>query len=297
MAGRIPRCTVSKTCPNALEVNSANEYWVKGASLLHTDTKGNDLLDPQNVRFYLLSGLQHGPGNYNDRGVCQQFTNGNNPEPALRAFLTALDQWVSMGTEPPPSAVPRRSDKTAVFAVPRPGFQTAVVPQEALGWPTIPGVTYSGLITARYYLDFGPMFEKKGVLSNFPPSLVDRPTYVQFVAKVDKDGNEVAGIRLPAVAAPIGTTTGWALRRSDFAENEGCEGAGQYIPFKSTRAERLATGDPRLSVEERYKNHEGYVNAVAAAARQLEERRLLLPEDSQRYVSEAQASPILKPKD
>jgi hypothetical protein len=296
LAGRIQRCTVSQTCPNALEVNSANEYWVKGASLLHTDTKGNDLPDPQHVRFYLLSGLQHGRGNYNNRGVCQQFTNGTDGEPALRAFLTALDQWVSMGTEPPPSAVPRSSDKTAVFAVPRPRFQTAVVPQEALGWPTIPGVTYNGMITARYHLDFGPMFEKKGILSNFPPSLVDRPAYPLFVAKVDKDGNEVAGIRLPAVEAPTGTTTGWALRRSDFGENDGCEAAGQYIPFKSTRAERLAAGDPRLSLEERYKDHQGYVNAVAAAARRLEERRLLLPEDARRYVSDAQASPILRPE-
>jgi hypothetical protein len=152
------------------------------------------------------------------------------------------------------------------------------------------------MITARYHLDFGPMFEKKGILSNFPPSLVDRPAYPLFVAKVDKDGNEVAGIRLPAVEAPTGTTTGWALRRSDFGENDGCEAAGQYIPFKRTRAERLAAGDPRLSLEERYKDHEGYVNAVAAAARRLEERRLLLPEDARRYVSDAQASPILRPE-
>lgn len=295
-AGRAARCTATNTCLKAMEVNSANEYWVKGASLLHTDTQGNDVDDPPNVRFYLLSGLQHGTGNNADRGVCQQFTNGTNGEPVLRALLTALDAWVSRGIEPPPSAVPRRSDKTAALAVPRPGFETAVVPQDAVGWPTIPGVAYTGVTSARYHLDFGPMFESKGIVSHFPPSLNGRPTYTHFVSKVDQDGNEIAGIRLPAVAAPVGTTTGWALRRSGFGEPDGCEAAGQYIPFTRTRSERLATGDPRLSLEERYKNHEGYVSAVAAAVNALEKRRLLLPDDAKRYVAEAQVSPILEPK-
>jgi hypothetical protein len=295
-AGRSERCTVSKTCPNAIEVNSANEYWVKGASLLHTDTKGNDLPDPANVRFYLLSGLQHGTGNYSERGVCQQFTNGTASEPALRALLVALDQWVSKKIEPPPSAVPRRADNTAALPVPRPGYQTSVVPQPALGWPTIPGVTYTGATSTRYHLDFGPMFDTKGIISNFPPSVAGRPTYVHFVSKVSEDGNEVAGVRLPAVAAPTGTTTGWALRRAGFGENDGCESAGQYIPFKATKAERLAAGDPRLSLEERYKDHDGYVNAVTAAARELAKRRLLLPEDVERYISEAQASAVLRPR-
>ena len=287
-AGRSQRCAVSQTCANALEVNSANEYWVKAGSLLHTDTQGNDLPDPPNVRFYLLSGLQHGTGNYSNRGACQQFTNGNNAEPALRALLMALDQWVVKGTEPPPSAVPRRADKTAVFAEARPGFQTGRVAQAALGWPTIPGVTYNGLITTRYLLDFGP-HSAKGLISNVPPLLAGRPVYPNFVSKVDEDGNE-----LPAVEAPIGTTTGWALRRAEFGENDGCESAGQYIPFTATRAERMAAGDPRRSLEERYTSHDGYVKAVTEAARQLEKRRLLLPEDVQRYIDQAQASQVLQ---
>jgi hypothetical protein len=293
--GRIARCAATGTCPKAFEVNSANEYWVKSASLLHTNTQGRDLADPANVRFYLLSGLQHGTGNYRERGVCQQLTNGVDAEPALRALLVALDQWVSRGVEPPPSAVPRRHDGTAALAVPRPGFQTARVPQEALGWPAIPGVAYSGLISARYHLDFGPQFESRGILSTFPPSLEGRPSYTQFVSKVDEDGNEIAGVRLPAVAAPTGTTTGWALRRAGFGEGDGCEAAGQYIPFARTKTERLASGDPRRSLEERYEDHDGYVRAVTAAARGLEARRLLLAEDLRLYVAEAQASPVLAP--
>jgi hypothetical protein len=114
------------------------------------------------------------------------------------------------------------------------------------------------------------------------------------VSRVDEDGNEIAGIRLPAVAAPTGTTTGWALRRAEFGENDGCEAAGQYIPFKATRAERVAAGDPRLSLEERYKTSEGYVEAVTTAARQLEARRLLLRADVERYIEEAKASKVLR---
>jgi len=277
--GRSARCTASSTCAKSFEGNSANEYWVKAGSLLHTDTQGKDLKDPENVRFYLISGLSHGVGNVNSMGTCQQFLNPTSPFPALRALLVALDEWVS------------HADRA--FAVPQPGSQTGVVPQAALGWPTIPGVTYNGLITTRYLLDFGSMFDD-GILSNYPPSVVGRPAYPIFVSKVDRDGNEVAGIRLPPVEAPIATTTGWALRRVGFSENEGCEANGQHIPFKTTKAERLAAGDPRRSLEERYKGHDGYVRAVTKAAEKLQKQRFLLPDDVQRYIDEAQASNVLQ---
>jgi hypothetical protein len=291
-AGRSQRCAASGTCPYAFEVNSANEYWVKAASLLHTDTKGHDLQDPANVRFYLLSGLQHGISSER-AGMCQQPLNGTRGEPALRALLVALDAWVSGGVTPPDSAVPRRGDNTAVLAVPRPGFQTGMIPKEALGWPAIPGVNYTGAITTRYLLDFGPKF-LHGILTNYPPSVDSRPAYVHFVSKVDDDGNELAGIRLPAVGAPIATTTGWALRRAGFGASDGCEGAGQSIAFKPTQAERMAAGDPRRSLDERYGSHDGYVRAVDKAAHALEQRRLLLPADVRQYIEQAEASAVLK---
>jgi hypothetical protein len=291
--GRLARCTASRTCPKNLDANSANEYWVKAGSLLHTDTRGRDLPDPEQVRFYLISGLSHGVGNVNSRGQCQQSLNPTSPFPALRALLVALEQWVVNGTEPPPSHVPRRDSKTAVMAVPRPGHQTGVVPQEALGWPTIPGVTYTGLITSRYHLDFGPMLDK-GVISHYPPLLADRPAYPHFVSSVDQDGNEVAGIRLPPVEVPIATTTGWALRRAGFGENEGCEASGQHIPYRTTKEERVAAADPRRSLEERYRDHEGYVAAVEEAAERLRQLRLLLPADVQKYVTNARESSVLR---
>jgi hypothetical protein len=290
--GRSERCTASHTSPKRFEVNTSNEYWCKAASLLHTDTQGHDLPDPENVCFYLLSGLSHGVGDITQRKHTQQFTNGISPYAAHRALLVALDEWVSQGITPPESQVPRHA-KNAAFAVPSPGSQTGVVPQAELGWPTIPGVTYNGLITTRYLLDFGPDFDR-GILSNYPPSIVGRPAYPIFVSKVDQDGNEVAGIRLPPVAAPIATTAGWALRRAGFSENEGGESDGQHIPFKTTKAERLAAGDPRLSLEERYKDHEGYVQAVTRAAKKLEKQRFLLPADVQKYIEEAQSSNVLR---
>jgi hypothetical protein len=289
--GRSRRCSATDTCPKRMEVNTSNEYWVKAGSLLHSDTRGRDLDDPRNVRFYLMSGQSHGVGNVTTRSVCQQFLNPVSPYPAHRALLLALDQWVSDNTKPPRSQVPEGNQRA--FAVTVPGSQTGVVPQKELGWPNIPGVTYNGLITTRYFLDFGPDFAQ-GFVTNYPPSIVGRPSYRIFVSKVDDDGNEIAGVRMPGVEAPIATTTGWALRRAGFSENEGCEANGQWIPFARTKAERLTAGDSRKSLEERYRNHEGYVKAVERAARRLEKRGFLLQEDVDRFVAEAEASNVLK---
>lgn len=291
--GRNVRCSETGTCPKFLQVISANEYWVKAGSLAHTDAQGHDLPDPKNVRFYLLSGLEHTASGApaNSSGICQQFLNTTNPSPALRALFVALDAWVTQGTKPPKSQVPRVSEGTAVFSVPQP-TGLGVVPQDALGWPNIPGVLYTGLITVRHLFDWGPLFDN-GILTINPPDF-SGPVYPSFVSRVDEDGNEVAGIRLPAVAAPIATTTGWALRAAAFGGPDGCESSGQWIPFATTEAERLATGDPRKSLEERYEDHDGYVREVTKAAEKLLKKRFLLPDDVQRYINEAEASNVLR---
>ena len=289
--GRSRRCVDSNSSPKRFEINTSNEYWVKACSLLHTDTQGNDLQDPENVRFYLLSGLSHSVGKIDDKSKGQQYTNPVAPYAAHRALLIALDQWVTDGTIPPDSRVPRRTENAAL-AVTLQGSQTGVVPQDVLGWPSIPGVNYNGVITTRYLLDFGESFDN-GILSNYPPAIDGCPAYTIYVSKVDQDGNEVAGIRLPPVEAPVSTTTGWGLRRDGFSENEGLEAEGQCIPFRETKEDRIATGDPRLSLEERYHNHDGYVSAVTTAAQKLEKQRLLLPLDVQKYIVEAKLSNVL----
>jgi Alpha/beta hydrolase domain len=287
--GRNLRCTQTNTCPKVMNIDSANEYWVKAGSLLHTDLQGNDLADPVNVRNYLLSGLQHGGAAApNSLGVCQQFGNTTDPNPALRALFEDMDQWID-GTPPPASAVPRQADKTAVFTNTGPFSPLGIgtVPQAGVNWPTIPGVLYTGLVTVRNLFNFGPQQFSAGILSINPPQATGS-VYPSFVSKLDADGNEVAGVRLPPVAAPVATTAGWNLRSAAFGGNDGCESTGSLIPFAPDAATRTAKGDPRPSLTERYGTHAAYVAAVTAAANALQAQRLLLPADVQAYIQAAQ---------
>ena len=294
--GRNRRCLSTGTCPRMMAVNSANEYWVKTGSLVHTDVAGNDMADPDNVRFYLLSSVEHTVNGSppNSPGSCAQPRNTIDPNPALRALFVAMDQWLD-GVAPPASAVPRRSDGTAVFSSTTASSPLGIgqVAQASLGWPSLPGVTYTGLITVRNVYDFGPQFDS-GILTLAPPQATGK-VYPSFVSKVDADGNEIAGVRLPPVAAPVATYSGWGLRAPAFGGPDGCEQFGQTIDFAATAAQRLASGDPRRSIAERYGDHAGYVTAVTAAANALRDRRLLLAADVTAYINAAQASAVLVP--
>ena len=277
--GRLERCRASGTCPRLMEANSANEYWVKGASLLHTDLEGNDLPDPPEVRFYLFSSLPHAAGiGSSGLGICQQPRNPLVANAGLRALLVALDDWVTTGAEPPASRVPRRAD----------GSLTIPLPREMVGFPNIPGVRYTGLMSTGDLFDYGPDFNE-GILTTLPPESAGSP-YPVFVPRTDVDGNDLAGIRLPPVAAPRATFTGWALRAPAFGGPDLCDAAGQQIDFAATRDERLASGDPRPSLEERYPAPGAYVEAVAAAAQGLAREHLLLDEDVERMVREAETT-------
>jgi hypothetical protein len=156
-----------------------------------------------------------------------------------------------------------------------------------MGFPTIPGVVYNGVHHTGDLFDFGPGFDR-GMLTVLPPKVVGTP-YPVFVPKTDVDGNDIAGVRLPDVAVPTATLTGWALRADG---HDGCDAAGQRIPFAKTKAERMASGDPRLSLEERYADHATYVRLVTEAAQRLKEQRFLLEEDAAGYVSAAQAARV-----
>jgi hypothetical protein len=282
--GLLRLCLSTNTCPKIIEVNSELEYWRHPGSLLTTDTLGNDLPDPANVRFFLISSLPHVPADLSlpaAPGSCQQPRNPLAPNPVLRALLVNIDQWVSAGIAPPASRVPRRADGTLVPAL----------PQAGVGFPDIPGVTYNGAPAFAGRWDWGPMFDQ-GFLTILPPIFLGSP-YPRFVPTTDADGNDVAGVRLPEVAVPLATYSGWNLRTPAFGGDDLCT-AGQMIAFAQTKAERLAVGDPRLSIEERYPNHGKYVSAVARAANRLHHDRLLLGEDVERYVDAAAASGIGK---
>ena len=116
--------------------------------------------------------------------------------------------------------------------------------------------------------------------------------YIVLAGRVDLDGNMLAGIRHPDLEVPIGTFTGWNLRREGFAEGAQCPGAGSFIPFAADNAERQESGDPRLSIEERYPTHEVYVSLVAQASERLVQERLLLQRDADVIVERAAESTI-----
>jgi hypothetical protein len=243
-----------------------------------TDPTGTkDLSDSPFTRIYFMSSMQHGTGNGASKGICQQFQNPLDSQAVQRALFTALDRWVTAGTPPPPSQVPRLSDGTLV----EPG-------QASTGFPRIPGVTYVGLKTTRYLLNYGPNFYTTGIPTINPPVITppyqdnpaNGPIYPSFVPKTDADGNDVAGVRLPEVQVPLATYTGWALRAGPQS-NDGCEAAGQSIPFPKTKADRLASGDPRLSIEERYGNFETYSSLLRTAIGNLSRQGFLLPFDAE----------------
>ena len=137
-------------------------------------------------------------------------------------------------------------------------------------------------------MDFGPQ-ASQGILTILPPHRLGSP-YPALVPKTDADGNSLAGVRLPDIAAPVATYTGWNLRKNP--PDEGCDASGMVIPFAHTKAERMANGDLRLSLEERYPDHDAYVRAVRVSAHDLERRRLLLKEDAERYIGAAENSDV-----
>ena len=287
--GRDSRCAASNTCPLIMNINSANEYWVKASSMLHSDANGTDLPDAANTRTFLISGSQHaGPAAANSLGVCAQFQNSTDQLPAVRALFEDLDQWLD-GTPPPDSQVPTVANNTAVFATVNPATEAigiGSVSQIALGFPTIPGLNYDGLVTVHNVWNWGPQFDQ-GIISVVPPTPTGK-VYPNFVSKVDLDGNEVAGIRLPPVSVPVATTAGWNHRATAFGGPDGCESSGLLVPFAPDQATRTTIGDPRLSLTERYGTHAAYASAVAAAATLLQAKRFLLPMDVQTYITNAQ---------
>ena len=272
---RLARCEESKTCPKIFETNSSNEYWAKAGSMLLTDSEGRDLPPIENARNYLLASYPHGPGN--GRGICAQPRNPLKPNAVLRALLTDLDAWVTEGEAPPADRVPRVADAT--LAPP--------LPQAGMGFPQIPNVVYNGVHHTGDLFDFGKDFDK-GFLSVLPPRLIGTP-YPVFVPKTDTDGNDIAGVRVPDVAVPLASYTGWALRADGL---DGCDAAGQKLAFAKTKAERLANGDPRPSLEERYADHATYVSEVRRAAEELKEQRFMLEEDVAATVAAAQAAAV-----
>src|SRR5215510_9574808 len=266
-----------KTDPYVFHTQTSTEYWQKRGCLAHTDGKGHDITPPDKVRIYVIASAQHNSP-FGSEPVKEDTQQLVNPLPAgdvLRALMVALDLWVARGISPPPSQYPRISDGTLA----RPGFQST-------GFPKIPGVRFAGLHNRQPFLDYGRNI-LHGRIDVHPPRQIGNGAYTILVPKVDRDGNDLAGIRLPAVQVPIGTYTGWNLQSRQLAEDELSGLLGSFIPFSKTKAERRKRGDARLSLQERYRDKADYVHQMSRAARVLVEQRVLLPEDAKRIIAEA----------
>lgn len=269
--GIFGRCQATGTCPKVMHVDGANEVYLKALSLVTTDGLGKDIKLPGDVRVFLISSTQHGPSAAaSPTATCQQLSNPLPHNPSVRALYLALDDWATRGIEPPKSEYPKG------------GELVPSLPQKKMGFPVIPGVNYTGWFNEVSVKD-------RSTLPNMP---IPGKFYVVHVAKTDHDGNDIAGVRHPALEVPLGTHTGWAMRRAPFAENEDCALTGQFIPFATTKAERLARGDPRKSLEERYKNHAAYVGKIEHAVKKLVKDRLLLQEDGEAIVTKAASSEV-----
>jgi hypothetical protein len=186
-----------------------------------------------------------------------------------------MDRWVSEGVPPPPSCIPAARDGTLV----KPG-------ENFTRFAKIPGVRYSGLHNRQLFLDYGRDL-RRGRIDVHPPRVLKRGSYVVLVPKVDADGNDIAGIRLPAIRVPLGTYTGWNLQDGSLAEDELAGLLGSFIPFGLTGRGRKQKGDPRPSIEERYEDYTDYKRRLGVAVRTMIEERLLLAEDGERIIEDA----------
>jgi hypothetical protein len=273
--------------PLVFQTDTAEEYYQFRASLYLTDSFGQAVDLPPNLRVYLLSGFQHGGNNPptafpGPKGMCQNFTNPNYHGPTVRALLRALDDWADLGIPPPDSAVPDLRNGTLVSR------------EEAFAaFPAIPGMQLPPFLNELELLDFGPnFFPLGGWLTDIPPRL--GMSYTLKVPLPNQDGLDIAGIRPMEIRAPLGTNTGWNVRAEGFRSPHLCALSGSYIPFANTRTDRIANGDPRRSLEERYGDHRGYVDAVRDASRELIRAGFLIDEDAERFIAEAESSDVLR---
>lgn len=270
-------CKRPETDPLIFHSQTGTEYWQRRGSLVHTDTQGNDLPQPDNVRVYFWSSSQHFADPLlkvvNNAGVCQNLQNVVWTSMLFRAMLDNLDAWASKGTPPPESRMPMRKDGTLVD-----------VETWRKAFPPIPGVMTPKEPSLLELLDFGPQVDK-GILSE-PPKYTGKH-YVVLIPAVDQDGNDIAGVRAPMVQAPLATYTGWNLRMRGFGHGAMHEFTGSTIPLAATASERSQTRDPRPSIAERYRDVAAYQKAIGEAAKKLVGERLMLEEDVERCIAAA----------
>jgi hypothetical protein len=270
--GLLLRCELTNSCPRIMQVDSEFEFWGSQASLLVTESQGHHLDLPPEVRLYLLSGTPHGNvwnATVSRNPACALPLNPMSGGPALRALLVAMQSWVTEGVEPPASRFPTLAQGTLV---PAPEVYPA----------PIPGLGYrQQYVRAQWIVPGTPIPETRG-------------DYPLLLPRAGADGIAIGGIKLPTVAVPRATYTGWNPLVAEAGPQGLCTQMGGTLPLAATRAERQAAGDPRPSLEELYPTPDAYPEAVRAAAARLVAERLMLPADAEASLAAARDGTLAK---
>ena len=243
--GLLAKARASKTVPKIFWTNGSYEYWGRCASLIHTTVDGRaDAPPAADTRIYYIAGTQHGPGHLPPAKLATRYmTNINDQRYVLRALLVDMNAWITTGTVPPASEYPLIA-------------RGELVPMQSLAFPKIDGVTPPRYKREAWRIDF----------STEPPKI--SAPYPTLVPQVDHDGNEIAGIRLPSLQAPLGISTGWNLRDASIgAPDRLYSMAGSFFPF------------PAAKIASRYPGEAAYLERIHSAAEQLVSQRFVLPED------------------
>ena len=268
--GLLDRATAEHVLPRIFFSNTSFEYWGRAAALIHTSPDGKrDAPISPNVRIYKFTGLQHFSGPFPPaRGTGDLL--GQEPQSPLpiryfwRAMISNMDAWVRSNIPPPPSRYPKIADGT-------------LVPLREYSFPHLPGVHLPHEADPGMRLDFGPRW-RDGILSLQPPKV--GPDFPVLVPQPDADGNERDGVRLPEITVPLATYAPWNLRDPSIgAPTQRVSFEVSYLPFPKTAADRARTGDPRLSIAERYKGRADYLARFTRATDELVKERWILKED------------------
>jgi hypothetical protein len=267
--------------PRIFYLHHSGEYWSSGAALTHTDVQGlGDLEIPVNVRIYFLTGTAHGHAELKEGhplDMPDYFLpfNPNSPSYIEAPLMEALARWVIFNEEPPQSAYPRL-DKGELEAL------------ENFKFPSVPDVDPPVLVDLHPRFDWGSGFAD-GILDKPLPGI--GPLYPVLVPAVDETGNEVAGIKSPHISVPLASYTGWNYPRNYQGADKTRASllSGAWLPFSRDRQERLARGDSRKSLAERYKSKSRYLAELRQAALNLVGQRLMFSEDVSRVLAEGEA--------
>ena len=286
--GMLTRCRASNTCPKVTEINGSAEYWNLRMSPGIIGSKADtDIPLPSNVRRYYIPSTTHGGGNGaftltpaatgSTVGSCLLPSNPMPESDFLAALLIATIDWVTKGTAMPPSSYPKLSDATLVPAT-----------KAAMGFPTIPNApSPDGIINSAFDYDFGPQFvhpDMSGIMTTVPPTI--KRVIPTYVPKVDADGNEVPGVKPLLARMPLGTYLGWNVTSTGWYKGKACAFSGGFIPFAKTKAERLASGDPRPSLEERYGSVWAYYYGAIVYLNDLVAQRFLTVDAANRQLNQ-----------